>query len=135
MASIRKDVLTSARPADVWDVIRDIGAVHTRLAPGFVTDTRLEPGMRIVSFANGMVVQEPILSIDEEHRRVAWTAKGGLTTHYNSSMQVFAEGETGSRLVWISDLLPDEAAEPIGAVMDAGALVIKATLDRLAKTG
>ena len=134
MASIRKDILTSARPADVWDVIRDVGAVHTRLAPGFVTNTQLEPGMRIVTFANGMVAREPILAIDEETRRVAWTAESGLTTHYNSSMQVFAEGETGSRLVWISDLLPDAAAEPIGAVMEAGAAVMKTTLDRLARS-
>ncbi len=63
MASIRKDILTKARPDDVWDVLRDIGALHTRLVPGFVTDTRLEPGARIVTFANGMVVR-----VDRDHR-------------------------------------------------------------------
>ncbi|MGB0087608.1 MAG: SRPBCC family protein [Rhodomicrobiaceae bacterium] len=108
MASIRKDILTSARPADVWDVIRDVGAVHTRLAPGFVTNTQLEPGMRIVTFANGMVAREPILAIDEETRRVAWTAESGLTTHYNSSMQVFAEGETA--FFWRGEISTDQGA-------------------------
>ena len=37
MASIRREIVIEARPADVWDAIRDVGAVHTRLAPGFVT--------------------------------------------------------------------------------------------------
>ncbi len=63
MASIRKEILTNARPDDVWDALRDVGALHTRLAPGFVTDTRLEPGARIVTFGNGMVVRELIVSM------------------------------------------------------------------------
>ena len=36
MASIHKDISIDASPADVWDAVRDFGAVHTRLAPGFV---------------------------------------------------------------------------------------------------
>ena len=44
MASIRKELLTKASPEAVWDAIRDIGALHTRLVPGFVTDTRLADG-------------------------------------------------------------------------------------------
>jgi hypothetical protein len=55
MAAIRKEILTAARPERVWDALRDVGALHTRLVPGFVVDTRLEPGARIVTFANGMV--------------------------------------------------------------------------------
>jgi hypothetical protein len=46
MASVRKELVTSARPPSVWDAIRDVGALHTRLVPGFVVDTRLEPGAR-----------------------------------------------------------------------------------------
>ncbi len=135
MASIRKDILTSASPATVWDVIRDIGAVHTRLAPGIVTDTKLDGDARIVTFANGMVVREPIVAIDDAAMRLVWTAEGGRTAHYNSSMQVFADGAAGSRLVWISDFLPNEAAEGIGPVMQAGAAVMKQTLDRAAAQG
>ena len=74
MASIRKEILTQARPDDVWDALRDIGALHTRLVPGFVTDTRLEPGARIVTFGNGMVVRELIVAVDDGERRVVWSA-------------------------------------------------------------
>ena len=65
MGSIRRQIVTSAKPDAVWDAIRDIGALHTRLVPGFVIDTRLEPGARVVTFGNGMVVKEPIVDIDD----------------------------------------------------------------------
>jgi carbon monoxide dehydrogenase subunit G len=131
MASIRKEIVTKAGPDAVWAAIRDIGALHTRLVPGFVVDTRLEPGARIVTFGNGMVVREPIVTIDDTARRLVWTAEGARTTHYNSSVQVFAAGE-GARVVWLSDVLPDTAAGDIDTAMEAGAAVMKATLDRLA---
>src|SRR5882672_11744453 len=55
MASIHKDILIDANPNDVWDALRDLGALHTRLVPGFVTDTKLDGDARIVTFANGTV--------------------------------------------------------------------------------
>jgi len=70
MASIRREVRIDARPETAWDALRDIGALHTRLVPGFVTDTRLEDGARIVTFGNGMVARELIVDVDETARRV-----------------------------------------------------------------
>src|SRR4029079_1892730 len=89
MASIRKEIVTSAQPDAAWDAIRDVGALHTRLVPGFVIDTRLEPGSRVVTFGNGMVVREPIVDIDDRERRLVWGAIGGPLTHYNGAVQVF----------------------------------------------
>ena len=113
MASIREEIFTTARADQVWDAIRDIGALHTRLVPGFVVDTRLEEGVRVVTFGNGMTVREPIVEVDDRARRLVWSATGGATTHYNASAQVFEE-ENGSRVVWIADLLPHEAAGKVG---------------------
>jgi carbon monoxide dehydrogenase subunit G len=132
MASNREEILTTASPDQVWDAIRDIGALHTRLVPGFVVDTRLEPGARLVTFGNGVVLKEPIVTLDDAARRLVWCAEGGGTTHYNSSAQVFPEGEGGAKVVWISDFLPDAAADEIRAAMKLGAEVMKATLDKLA---
>jgi hypothetical protein len=129
MASFHKEIPIDARPEKVWDAIRDVGAVHVRLATGFVTDTRLEEGARIVTFANGMVVRELIVDIDDESLRLAYAAVGGLTKHHNASMQVFAEGEDRSRLLWITDLLPNELAGAIGAMVEQGAEVMKKTLE------
>jgi hypothetical protein len=66
MACIKREILTNARPGDAWAAIRDIGALHERLVPGFVIDTRLEPGARIVTFGNGTVVKELIVELDDE---------------------------------------------------------------------
>jgi hypothetical protein len=90
MATVRTTLDTSASPDAAWAVIRDIGALHTRLAPGFVADTKLEPGARVVTFVNGMVIREPIVTIDDEARRLVWSSEGGRTSHYNASLQVAA---------------------------------------------
>jgi carbon monoxide dehydrogenase subunit G len=132
MASIRKEILTQARPDDVWDALRDIGALHTRLVPGFVTDTRLEPGARVVTFGNGVVARELIVTVDDDERRVVWSVVGGSMTHHNASAQVFADAKGLTRVVWIADLLPDEAAGAVGAMMEQGMAVMKQTLDCLA---
>jgi hypothetical protein len=131
MASIQKEIETKARPDDAWAAIADIGALHTRLVPGFVVDTKLEPGARVVTFGNGMVVREPIVTIDGASRRLVWTAKGGRTTHYNASVQVFSRSDETTAVVWIADFLPDAMTGQIGAAMEAGLTVMKKTLDRL----
>jgi hypothetical protein len=132
MASIREEISTKARAGDAWDALRDIGALHSRLVPGFVSDTRLEPGARIVTFGNGMVVRELIVTIDEAERRVVWSAVGGSLTHHNGSAQVRLNANGATTVVWIADFLPDEAAGTIGAMMKQGMAVMKQTLDRLA---
>ena len=132
MASIRKEILTAARPERVWDALRDIGALHTRLVPGFVTDTRLETGARIVTFANGMVVRETIVTVDDAERRVVWSASGGTLVHYNGAAQVVCGPGGETKVVWIADLLPDAAAGAIDAMMEEGMQIMKRTLDRLA---
>ena len=129
MASIHKEILIHARPETVWEAVRDVGAVHTRLAPGFVVDTRLEADARVVTFANGLVARELIVDIDDGARRLVWAVVGGRFTHHNGSMQVSADGAEHSRVVWIADLLPHELAGDIGALMEQGMGVMKKTLE------
>jgi carbon monoxide dehydrogenase subunit G len=119
MASIHKEIPLAAHPDAVWDVVRDIGAVHTRFAPGFVVDLTMEVGARLVTFANGLVAREVIVDVDEGERRLAYSVRSERLAHHNASFQVFAEG-AGSRLVWIADVLPDSAAASVGAMMDEG---------------
>jgi hypothetical protein len=101
------------------------------LVPGFVTDTKLEGAVRIVTFGNGMVVREPIVTVDEQERRLVWSAEGGITKHYNASVQVLANDDGSSKVVWIADFLPDSAATTISSAIDTGMAVMKKTLDRL----
>jgi len=130
MASIRKEMRLDNAPETVWGKIRDVGSVHRRLAPGFVVDCRLEAGgaERVVTFANGLVARELIVDTDDAARRLAWAVVGGRPTHRNASLQVFAEENGGSRIVWIADLLPNDLAGPIDDMMEQAMRAMKPTL-------
>ena len=129
MASIRKELTVGKRPEDVWAVFRDIGAIHSRLARGFVTDTRLDGDSRVVTFANGLVARERIVDVDDQARRLVYSVVEGQPTHHNASFQVFPEAGGGSRIVWIADLLPNELADVIGGMMEQGCHAMKQTLE------
>lgn len=127
MGSIRKEIQLAARPDDVWDALRDVGALHTRLVPGFVVDTKLEAdgAARVVTFANGMTLREPIVAIDDERRRVVWSAEGGELKHYNGAAEVKANGDESTTFVWTADFLPHEAAPLIDGLMEQGAAAMR----------
>ncbi len=129
MASIYREIAINANADRVWDVVRDIGAVHRRFVPGLVTDVQLVPGARVVTFANGMVVRELIVDLDHERRRFAYAAVGEGVTHHNASMQVFPDGADRCRLVWITDLLPEETAISVRPIIDQGIAIMKRVLE------
>jgi hypothetical protein len=55
----------------------------------------------------------------------AWSARSRV--HHNASFTVSAHG-SGSRVVWVADLLPAAAAGPIGAMMEQGVAAMRKTL-------
>ena len=129
MASIRTEI-TIERPAkDVWEAVRDVGAVHRRMAPGFLVDTVMDGEARVVTFANGLVARELIVDVDDDARRFVWVVGSAQLTHHNASMQVFEEGAGRSRLVWIADLLPHAVARDIRGLMEQAMAVVKPTLE------
>ncbi|MFZ2168315.1 MAG: SRPBCC family protein [Methylococcaceae bacterium] len=114
----------------VWDAIRDVGAIHKRLVPGFVVDCKLEGDSRIVTFSNGMVVRELIVDIDNKTCRHAWSVQGSPFTHHNASIQVFDSGHGTCRIVWIADFMPNEVAETMGEMIQQGLNTMKQTLEK-----
>ena len=128
MATIRKEHRTPATADQVWAAFRDYGAPHEKLARGFVVATRLEEGARVVTFANGMVFRELLVTMDDAARRLVYAIVGaeGLV-HHNASFQVHPDG-AGSRVIWIADVLPDDAAEAISPMMDAGIEALARTI-------
>jgi uncharacterized protein YndB with AHSA1/START domain len=133
MASIRKEIVVEASPEHVWAALRDWGAPHERLVPGFVVDARLDGEDRIVTFFTGMTVRELLVDLDEEEWRLVWSVREGPYTHHNGAAQVFADGDGRTRFVWTADLLPSELAEPTAQMMDRGMAVIKETMEQRAR--
>jgi hypothetical protein len=130
MASIHRDIPIDARPADVWAAVRDFGAVHQRLAPGFVLDARLDGEARIVTFANGTIARELLVDCDDTSQRLVYAVISERVKHYNASVQVIADGEARARLIWVVDLLPNDIAPYIAGQMDQAALAMRKALDR-----
>jgi len=132
MASITKQIDINA-PADaVWDALRDFGALHERLVPGFVTETRMVgDDVRALTFFNGARARERLVTIDDDQRRLVYAVvESALNgTHDNSSAQVFDLGNGTSRFVWIKDVLPDTLEPIIDGLMTHGIAVIKSTME------
>jgi len=129
MASIRIERIVHAPAEQVWDAIRDVGGLHTRLVPGFVVDTVLEGDARLVTFGNGMTAREIIVDLDDARRRFAYSVRTETLSHHSATNEVFDEGEGRCRFVWVADLLPDAAAPAVEQMMDRGADVLKATME------
>ena len=130
MASIRKDIPIDAHPNEVWAAVSDFGAVHKRLAPGFVLDARLDGDARIVTFANGTVAREQLVDCDETRRRLVYAVINERLKQHSASVQVISDGDSRSRLIWVVDVLPHEIAPYIDAQMDQAALAMRKALGR-----
>ena len=132
MASIHKDIIIDAAPADVWDAVRDFGALHTRLVPGFVLDTRLDGDARIVTFSNGTSARELLVDCDDARRRLVYAVISERLKQHSASVQVSAEPDGRSRLAWTVDVLPHEIAPYMKAQMDQAALAMQNALGKAA---
>lgn len=132
MATIHKEVIIEAPADKVWAGIADVGALHTRLVPGFVIDTVLEGEVRTVTFGNSMTARETIITVDHDQRRLAYSVASGRITQHSASNQVFPAGEGRCRFVWIADVLPHAAADTMGPMMAQGAQILKATMEAAA---
>ena len=128
MSSLHKDITIHAPAADVWEAVRDVGRPHERITPGVLTDSTFDGEVRTVTFANGFVVRERIVAIDEQRRRVAYSVIDGPFEHHHASMQVVEDGPNASRIVWITDLLPEEVVPMVAELVDAGSSAMQATL-------
>ena len=127
MASIHQDIQVGVPPEQAWAAVRDFGAVHQRVAPGFVTATRLDGDDRVVTFFTGAEARERLVTVDDDRRRLVYTvveSQLGLVHHQASVEVLDGDGAPGCRLVWTADVLPDEIAPVVGGLMEQGAAAI-----------
>ena len=129
MASLHKEILINAPASELWRAVRDVGALHTRLVPDFVTDCKVEGEDRVVTFFNGQVARESIISNDDERKRLCWAILGGFAKHYHAVMHVIAEGDK-ARVTWDSDFLPHALSDTIAGLQEAGLAAMKKNFER-----
>jgi hypothetical protein len=126
MATITKKIQLGAAPTTAWDALRDYGAVHERVAPGFVVGSTVEGDDRIVTFASGAVARERLVSIDDDRRRLVYSVVESPLgfSHHQASVEIVDTGVSGCRLVWTADVLPHDVAPVVDGLMEEGARAI-----------
>jgi len=129
MATLRREIFLEAPAEKIWPAIRDFSQVHARVAPGFLTSLEMDKGDRIVTFFNGLVARERLVTTDDESCRLVYSVVEGRASHYNAAVQIVPDGRDKSRLVWTIDLLPNELAPAIGGMMDHAAGFMKKALE------
>ncbi|HUO89424.1 MAG TPA: SRPBCC family protein [Rhizomicrobium sp.] len=130
MATIRKVFDLEVPSGKVWAALADFHNVHTRLAPGFVTDSKPEgDDTRIVSFANGSTARETLVTMDAGMRRLVYHIRSDRLTHHNASAELVADGADRCRVVWTTDVLPDAIAPYIDGQMSEGVRAMKLALE------
>jgi hypothetical protein len=129
MPSIRRDVVVDAAIETVWASLRDVGRARDLFAP-VLADSRLQGDVRSVRFANGMETRERILDVDEEHRRVAYTALDTPLDYHHGSMQLETAGPGRCVFIWITDFMPATAAEMLTPLIEQGTAALKRNVER-----
>ncbi len=132
MASVQKDIPIAAPASEVWDAIADFHRAHERVVPGFLTDLVAEDGARTVTFSNGSVAREVLVDSDPARRRLAYTIPSERMTAHMATVQVFEDGVGRSRVVWITDVLPNALADYIDGQMELAVPIMRRTLSRVA---
>ena len=129
MASLHKEIILTASADAVWDAVRDFGAVHTRLAPGFVIDAKMEDDARIVTFAHGVAAREILVDCDDARRRLVYAIANERIKHYNAAVQIVDDGGKHTKFLWTIDVLPHDIAPYISTQMDLGIKAMKTKLE------
>jgi Polyketide cyclase / dehydrase and lipid transport len=130
MPSIYKELAVDVPSGQAWAALRRVGEAHKLFTPVLV-DAQLDGEMRTARFANGMVVQERILDVDDERYRVAYTALNGPgMTYHHASMQVLDAGPQRCLFVWITDFLPREISDALMPLIEQGTKALKSNLER-----
>ncbi len=133
MPTVHKEILIKVPSETVWAAVRDVGALHTGLVPGFVTHVEMVPGAeppaRMVTFASGMVLKEHIVTVDDTQRRLVWSIESDQVRHHNGAMQVFDAGPGLTRVTWIADVLPQAMADAFSPLMGQGMEIMKTHLE------
>lgn len=117
MASIYLERLVGISPERAWKELKKIDAPK-HLSDMVASMEVLADNVRACSTADGARIVERVISVDDAHKRLAYTVTESpfSAEHHNASWQVFEGDKGGSRVVWAIDILPDVLAEQMGPV-------------------
>lgn len=128
MATVQKVIDVDASVEDIWDKIANVGSIANFV--GFIAESQYDGDTRVCKMADGGVLKERIISVDNTLRRVSYciTSSPLDLEFHSASMQVIPRDE-GISLIWTTDLKPDSLAEQIDAIFEEAVPGIKSALE------
>ncbi len=118
MATLYKEVSLAVAPDALWEKVSKVGEVDKLL--NVIAKSELDGDVRVCTMADGGVLRERIVGIDDAKRRVAYTISDApfpLEFHA-ASMQVIDEGDGRLTFRWVTDLKPDALAAQLEPLFD-----------------
>jgi len=126
MAAFRTESIIDLPAQDVWRRLSDLANTQA-LFPGVLTACTLDGDVRTVTFADGTVVRERIVTVDHDAMRLAYGVLDRFE-HHASSMRIVPVNSGQCRFVWISDVLPDTAIDRVAGLMRLGTAALTSAL-------
>jgi len=131
VATCRFETLIDLPVAEAWRALRQFGAADRLFAP-VITHCALEGDIRTVTFGNGAIVRERLVTCDDGTRRLVYCVVGGSFEFHSSSLQAEPESDGRCRVVWLTDFLPGTRGEVVGPLVEQGGRSLKRNLESAA---
>ena len=89
----------------------------------------MENDIRTVTFANGLVARERVITIDEQRRRIVYGVLGEVFEHHSASMAIVPVDGENCRFIWISDFSPDQRIETVQPLVEQGSRALARNIE------
>jgi carbon monoxide dehydrogenase subunit G len=124
MATLVREFTLDVPVEKVWNDLSEVGAINRLI--DYLGVVTVEGDTRTCALENGGHLEELIVTVDEERKRIVYSIKDSPFgfEHHNASMQAVPE-DHGTRFVWTTDLTPDSLAPALQQPLDAAVASIK----------
>ncbi|MHA4854576.1 SRPBCC family protein [Rhodococcus sp. MSC1_016] len=129
MATLRSHIVIDRDPDAVWSVIRDVANI-SQWFPAIVTSSG-DSSRRTVTLEDGSVLEEDIVTLDDDLRRLQYRAVDGdlAVTDHLGTVDVLGVDDQRTLVVYSTEIEPADLAAAFGPAIDGGLEGLRNTLE------
>ena len=129
MATARYDIRINRSADDVWKVVTDAGSI-SEWFPG-MTASKADDKTRTITLEAGFDLDEDIVTNDSSLRRFQYAIKPGVmpVEFHLGTVDVLEDGDGASRVIYSTDIRPDDFIGLVGPATEGGLAGLKAKLE------
>jgi hypothetical protein len=128
MSTIAREFQLEMPPDLVWERISDVGAVNQLI--DFLGEVRVDGRHRTCALGDAGQLDELIVTVDPDERRLVYSIRKSPfdLEHHSASWHALADGNGGTRFVWITDFTPEQIAPALEQAIDDAVVSMKRSL-------